>query len=100
MSSRIARLLRAAQEDNPAEVKVPPGAGARRPSVAAEVGTPGRSQLSEAEPVMVCFSCGRPGHGVNRCSRVDTSFPFLPQGWLVDIWDGQYWAVWHVGARE
>ena len=31
------------------------------------------------------FSCGRPGHGVNRCSRVDTSFAFLPRGWLVDI---------------
>ena len=34
MSSLIAQLLRAAQEDNPAEVKVPPDAGARRPSVA------------------------------------------------------------------
>ena len=22
----------------------------------------------------MCFSCERPGHGVNRCSRVDTSF--------------------------
>ena len=71
----------AAQEDNPAEVKVPPDAGAWRPSVAPVVGTSGRNQLSEAEPVMVCFSCGRPGHGVNRCSRVDTSFPFLPLGW-------------------
>ena len=30
MASLIARLLRAAQEDNPAEVKVPPDAGARR----------------------------------------------------------------------
>ena len=76
MSSLIARLLRAAQEDNP-----------------------GRNQLSEAEPVMVCFLCGRPGHGVNRCSQVDTSFPFLPQGWSVDIWDGQYWAVWPGGVR-
>ena len=48
---------------------------------------------------MVCFSCGRPGHGVNRCSRVDTSFPFLPQGWSVDVRDGQYRAVWPGGAR-
>ena len=67
MFSLIARLLRAAEEDNPAEVKVPPDAGARRPSIVPEVGMPG--QLSEAEQVMVCFSCGRPGHGVNRCSR-------------------------------
>ena len=77
MSSLFARLLPAAQEDNPAEVKVPPDAGARRPSVVPEVGMPERSQLSEVEQVMVCFSCGRPGHGVNRCSLVDTSFPFL-----------------------
>ena len=48
---------------------------------------------------MVCFSCGRPGHGVNRCSQVDTSFPFLPQGWSVDVRDGQYRAVWHGGTR-
>ena len=99
MSSLIARLLWAAQEDNPAEVKVPLDAGARRPSVMPEVGMPGRSQLSEAEQVMVCFSCGRPGHGVNRCSRVDTSFPFLPQGWSVDIRDGQYRVVWPGAAR-
>ena len=99
MSSLIARLLRAAQEDNPAEVKVLPDAGARQPSVVPEVGMPGQSQLSEAEQVMVCFSCGRPRHGVNRCSWVDTAFPFLPQGWSVDIRDGQYRVVWTGGAR-
>ena len=27
-----------------------------------------------------CFLCGCPGHGVNRCSQVDTSFPFMGQG--------------------
>ena len=37
-----------------------------------------------------CFSCGRQGHGVNRCSQVDTSFPFLPPGWSVDVRNGQY----------
>ena len=72
MSSLIVRLLRAAQEDNAAEV--PQDVGARRPSVVPEV-----------EQVMVCFSCGSPGHGVNRCSQVDTSFPFLPHGWSVDV---------------
>ena len=92
MPSLIARLLRAAQEDNPAEVKVPPNAGARRPSVAPGAGTPGRNQLA-GDGV---FSCGRPGHGVNRCSRVETSFPF--RGWSVDIHDGQYRAVWHGGS--
>ena len=48
---------------------------------------------------MVCFPCGRPGHGVNRCSRVDTYFPFLLQGWSVDVRDGQYRAVWPGGVR-
>ena len=49
--------------------------------------------------MMVCFSCGHPGHGVNRCSRMDTSFPLLPQGWSVDVRDGQYQAVWPGGVR-
>ena len=31
------------------------------------------------EWMRVCFSCGRQGHGVNRCSQMDTSFPFLHQ---------------------
>ena len=47
MSSLIARLLRTAQEDHPAEVKVPPDAGARPPSIMPEVGSGGQSQLSE-----------------------------------------------------
>ena len=94
MPSLIARLLRAAQEDNAAEVKVPPNTRARRPSVALDAGTPGRNQLA-GDGV---FSCGRPGHGVNRCSQVDTSFPFLPRGWSVDIRDGQYRSVWHGGS--
>ena len=87
MLSLIARLLRAAQEDNPAEVKVPPDTGARRPSVAPGAGTPGRNKLA-GDGV---FSCGRPG----QCFRVDTSFPFLflPRGWSVDIRDDQYRAV-------
>ena len=46
MPSLITRLLRAAQEDNPAEVTVPPDTGAQRPSVALGAGTPGRNQLA------------------------------------------------------
>ena len=62
MPSLIARLLRAVQEDNLAEVKVPPDAGARQPSVAPGAGTPGRNQLV-GDGV---FLCGHSGHGVNR----------------------------------
>ena len=62
--------------------------------MALDAGTPGRNQLAGDG----LFSCGRPGHGVNRCSRVDTSFLILPRGWSVDIQDGQYRAVWHGGS--
>ena len=31
------------------------------------------------EPGMMCFSCGRAGHAVSRCSCMDTAFPFLQQ---------------------
>ena len=41
----------------------------------------------------VCFSCGRQGHGVNRCFQMHTSFPFLPPGWSVDVRNGQYRAT-------
>ena len=37
-----------------------------------------------------CFSCGLHGHGVNRCSRMDVSFPYLLPGWSVDVRNGQY----------
>ena len=70
---------------------MPPDAGARRPSVAPGAGTPGQSQLA-GDGV---FSCGRPGHGVNRCSWVNI---FLLRGWSVDIRDGQYRVVWPGGS--
>ena len=60
MSSLIVRLLRTAQADHPAEVKVPLDAGARPPSIMPEVRGQSQSQLSEGEHVLVC-------------SRVDTS---------------------------
>ena len=42
-----------------------------------------------------CFSCGLFGHGVNRCTRLDRSFPFKMPGWSVDLRDGQYRASLH-----
>ena len=32
-----------------------------------------------------CFSCGFFGHGVNRCSQLDRSFPYKMPGWSVDV---------------
>ena len=91
LSSLIAQLIRAAQEDNPAEVKVPPDTGMRGPPVAAVPGTSAQSPVLEAEPVIVCFLCGRPVLGV------ETSFLFLRPGWSVTVQDGQYRAVWPGG---
>ena len=34
-----------------------------------------------------CFSCGLHGHGVNRCSRLDITFPYVLPGWSVDVLD-------------
>ena len=77
---------------------MPPDEEMRSPSAMLEVGSVERGQ-SAMERVRVCFSCGRPGHGMNWCSWVDTSFPFLPQGWSVDIRDGQYRVTQTGGAR-
>ena len=70
----------------------------RSPSAVPEVGSAERGQ-SLMERARVCFSCGRPGHGVNRCSWVDTSFPFLAQGWSMDVRDVQYLVTWTGGTR-
>ena len=46
--------------------------------------------MDDREDSDQCFSCGLFGHGVNRCTRLDRSFPFKRPGWSVDIRDGQY----------
>ena len=47
-----------------------------------------------------CFSCGLQGHGVNRCLRMDVSFPYLLPGWSVDVRNGQYQASHIRGVRQ
>ena len=37
-----------------------------------------------------CFSCGFLGHGVNRCTRLDRSFPYITPRWSVNLRDGEY----------
>ena len=92
ISSLATRLLRTAQEGWLVDVKIPPEEGMGSSSAApAAVGT--ERGHSAREWARVCFSCGWPGHGVNRCSQVDTSFPFLSPGWAVDVRDGQYRVV-------
>ena len=51
------------------------------------------SSSDEDWTMLVCFSCGRPGHGINRCPQRDETFPCLLPGWSVENRDGQYMAV-------
>ena len=33
---------------------------------------------------VVCFSCGKPGHGVTRCPALNEAFPFMLPGWKAE----------------
>ena len=99
LSPLVARLTRAVQQQNPAEENVPPDAEVRWQQTLPSPSTLPQSPVSETvDQVMVCFSCGCSGHGVSRCSRMDTVFPFLPPGWSVDFRNGQYMTVWPGGS--
>ena len=92
ISSLVTRLLSTAQEGRRVDKKAPSEVE-MGPLPAMSPGTGAERGHSVKEWVWVCFSCGRQGHGVNRCSQVDTSFPFLPPGWSVDVRNGQYRAT-------
>ena len=92
ISSLVTRLLRTAPEGRRADVKVPPVGGMGSTAAVPPVTSTEGGHL-KMEWARVCFSCGRQGHGVNRCSQVDTSFPFLPRGWSRDVRNGQYQAM-------
>ena len=92
LSSLVTQLLRTAQEGRLADEKVPPEEGMGSSSAGLPV-TGSERGHSAMEWARVCFLCGRQGHGVNRCSQVDTSFRFLPQGWSVDVRNGQCRAI-------
>ena len=90
--SLVTQLLRTAQEGRRVDEKAP-SEGELGPLSAGSPGSGAERGHSVKEWVRVCFSCGRQGHGVNRCSQVDTSVPFLPPGWSVDVRNGQYRAT-------
>ena len=57
-------------------------------------GIPSEEQVNRPTAVgPMCFSCGCEGHEINRCSRMNTAFPFLPSGWSVNMNNGQYRAT-------
>ena len=33
---------------------------------------------------IVCFSCGKPGHGVGSCLELDEAFPYMLPGWSAE----------------
>ena len=54
------------------------------------VGARRETHTDDLEDRGQCFSCGFFGHVVNRCPRLDRSFPYKTPGWSVDVRDGQY----------
>ena len=99
LSPLVARLIRAVQQENPAEEKVPPDAEARWQQTLPPPSILTQSPVSETtDQVKVCLSCCCSGYGVSRCSRMDTDFSFLPPGWSVDFRNGQNRAVWPGGS--
>ena len=39
---------------------------------------------------VVCFSCGKAGHGVGRCPELNETFPFMLPGWTAEKVGGSY----------
>ena len=39
---------------------------------------------------VVCFSCGKAGHGVGRCPELNETFPFMLPGWAAEKVGGSY----------
>ena len=42
---------------------------------------------------MVCFSCGKPGHGVGRCPELDETFPYMLPGWSAEKVGANYMMI-------
>ena len=89
ISSLVTQLLRTVQEGRRVD-DTPLPEGESGPLSAVSLGPGMGIGPPVREWTRVCFSCGRQGHGVNRCSQMDTSFPFLPPGWSADVRNGQY----------
>ena len=62
-------------------------------------GTPVPVTRSRPGPVrrdlttIVCFSCGKPGHGVGRCPELDETFPYMLPGWSAEKVGANYMMI-------
>ena len=43
--------------------------------------------------MLVCFSCGKSGHGVGRCPELNETIPFMLPGWSAEKVGGNYMMV-------
>ena len=79
ISSLVTRLLSTAQEGRRVDKKAPSEVE-MGPLPAMSPGTGAERGHSVKEWVWVCFSCGRQGHGVNRCSQSGHFFSISATG--------------------
>ena len=70
--------------DTPQSIVTPQSMVTPQPTVI-PIMTPCRDQT-----IAVCFSCGKVGHGVSRCSEMNETFPYMWPGWLAEKVGGRY----------
>ena len=49
-----------------------------------------RGPICRDRAMIVCFSCGKSGHGVGRCPKLNETFLFMLPGWSAEKVGGGY----------
>ena len=60
------------------------------PRTSAPVARAQQDPMSRKWKTVVCFSCGKAGHGATRCPNLKEAFPFMLPGWRAEKVGGNY----------